>query len=225
MMDESAQVPTPLVLSDRERRVLELHDKLQQLQLEIALLNAQKTYVPDSASERTVEVAQNELLDARARYMLRNEVVASVVSANPILQAVHNGTKASPIERDLLPLLIDRDAATSTLAPQDRELQSLLSDLTDVEIRSSRLSRENVALAAQLLDLAKKMDQGRTEFLSSDSEYAPEIARLEAELKNSRQRWHVVKGTASAIVAGSGVDWAKDAELRDIVLDPADEDV
>lgn len=122
-------------------------------------------------------------------------------------------------------MLIDRDAATSTLAPQDRELQSLLSDLTDVEIRSSRLSRENVALAAQLLDLAKKMDQGRTEFLSSDSEYAPEIARLEAELKNSRQRWHVVKGTASAIVAGSGVDWAKDAELRDIVLDPADEDV
>lgn len=120
MTDESAGVPTPLVLSDREKRVLELYDKLQQLQLEIALLNAQKSYVPgrrrlqsipflasspplilptDATSERTVEVAQNELLDARARYMLRNEVVASVVSANPILQAVHNGTKASPIER------------------------------------------------------------------------------------------------------------------------------
>ncbi|KAI1116850.1 centromere protein H (CENP-H)-domain-containing protein [Nemania sp. NC0429] len=225
MTDESAEVPTPLVLSEREKRVLELHDKLQHLQLEIALLKAQKTFVPDITSERTVEVAQNELLDARARYMLRNEVVASVVSANPILQAVHNGTKASPIERDLLPMLIDRDAVTSTLAPQDRELQSLLSDLTDVEIRSSRLSRENVVLAEQLLDLAKKTDQGRAELLSSDSEYAPEIARIEGELKSSRQRWRVVKGTASAVVAGSGVDWARDAELRDMVLDPVDEDV
>jgi hypothetical protein len=50
-------------------------------------------------SERTIETAQKELLDSQARYMLRNEVFASVISANPILQAVHNGTKASPIER------------------------------------------------------------------------------------------------------------------------------
>lgn len=80
-------------------------------------------------------------------------------------------------------------------------------------------------MAEHLLDLAKQTDQGRAEFLSADSEHAPEIARLEAELKGSRQRWRVVKGTASAIVAGSGVDWARDAELRDIVLDPVEEDV
>ncbi|KAI0109491.1 centromere protein H (CENP-H)-domain-containing protein [Nemania sp. FL0031] len=225
MVDDSIQDPTPLILSDKEKRVLELHDKLQQLQLEIALLNAQRRYVPDTSPGRTVEVAQRELLDSRARYMLRNEVVASVVSANPILQAVHNGTKASPIERDLLPILTDRDTATSTLAPQNNELHSLLSDLTDVEIRALRLGRENVALAERLLDLAKEADQGRTELLSGDSEYAPEIARLEAEVKGSRRKWRVLKDTASAIVAGSGVDWASDAELRDIVLDLAEEEV
>ncbi|KAI1128261.1 centromere protein H (CENP-H)-domain-containing protein [Nemania abortiva] len=225
MADSIIEGPTPLVLSDKEKRVLELHDKLQQLQLEIALLNAQKKYVPDTTPGRTVEVAQRELLDSRARYMLRNEVVASVVSANPILQAVHNGTKASPIERDLLPLLTDRDAATSTLAPQNNEYHSLLSDLTDVEIRSLQLGRENVALAERLLDLAKETDQGRAEFLSSDSEYAAEIARLDAEVKDSRRRWRVVKGTASAIIAGSGVNWARDVELRDIVLDPAEEEM
>lgn len=46
MADGSIEGLTPLVLSDREKRVLELHDRLQQLQLEIALLNAQKKYVP-----------------------------------------------------------------------------------------------------------------------------------------------------------------------------------
>ncbi|KAI1752515.1 centromere protein H (CENP-H)-domain-containing protein [Xylaria castorea] len=217
------EAATPL-LSDGEKRVLELHDKLQQLQLEIALLNAQNNYVPDTTSGRTIEEAQKELLDSRARYTLRNEVVATVVSANPILQAVHNGTKASPIERDLLPLLTDRDAVSSTLASQSTEYHSLLSDLTDVESRSLRLSRENVALAKRLLHLAKQTDQGKAEFLTSDSDHAAEIAGLEAELKGSRRRWRVLKGTASAIVAGSGIDWARDAELRDIVLDPVEDE-
>ncbi|KAI0908425.1 centromere protein H (CENP-H)-domain-containing protein [Ustulina deusta] len=225
MEGQSVEVPTPLVLSDKEKRVLELHDKLEQLQLEIALLNAHKSYVPDTTSGRTIEVAQQELLDSRARYMLRNEVVASVVSANPILQAVHDGTKASPIERDLIPLLTDRDTASSTLASQNTELHSLLSDLTDVESRSLRLSRENVALAERLLELVKHTEQGKAELLPSDSEYAAEIAGLEAEVKSSRQRWRVLKGTASAIVVGSGTDWARDTELRDIVLDPAEEEV
>ncbi|KAI0187337.1 centromere protein H (CENP-H)-domain-containing protein [Xylaria flabelliformis] len=224
MADENAEAATPLLLSDREKRVLELHDKLQQLQLEIALLNAQNNYVPNMTSGRTVEDAQKELLDSRARYTLRNEVVASVVSANPILQAVHNGTKASPIERDLLPLLTDRDAVSSTLASQSTEYHSLLSDLTDVESRSLRLSRENVALAGRLLHLAKQTDQGKAELLTSDSDHAAEIAELEAKLKGSRRRWRVLKGTASAIVAGSGIDWARDAELRDIVLDPVEEE-
>ncbi|KAI1302199.1 centromere protein H (CENP-H)-domain-containing protein [Xylaria venustula] len=225
MEDRGIEVTTPLVLSDKEKRVLELHDKLEQLQLEIALLNAQKKYVPDTTSGRTVEVAQHELLESRARYVLRNEVVTNVVSVNPILQAVHNGTNASPIERDLLPLLTDRDSASTTLASQTTELQSLLSDLTDVESRSLRLSRENVTLAERLLDLTKRTEQGKAELLAGESEYAAEIAGLKGEVKSSRQRWRVLKDTAGAIIAGSGVDWASDPELRDMVLDPAEEEL
>lgn len=46
MADESAENPTPLLLSNDEKHVLELHDRLQELQLEIALLTAQKNYHP-----------------------------------------------------------------------------------------------------------------------------------------------------------------------------------
>lgn len=38
--------PGELLLSDQEKRVLELYDRLQQLQLEIALINAHNSYVP-----------------------------------------------------------------------------------------------------------------------------------------------------------------------------------
>lgn len=43
---------------------------------------------------------------------------------------------------------------------------------------------------------------------------------LEGRLAASEQKWRVIKGTASAVVAGSGVDWARNPELRDVVLDP-----
>ncbi|KAI0152079.1 centromere protein H (CENP-H)-domain-containing protein [Hypoxylon sp. NC0597] len=227
MAEGTTDIPTPLLLSDDERRILELHDRLQQLQLEIALLTAQKNYDPDKspyAQEGNIEAAQKALLDSRSRYVLRDQVVQSVVSANPILQAVHNGTKASPIERDLLPVLEQRDQSSSTLAHQSTELRALLDEITVVESQSLRLGRENVGLASKLLDLAEQTKRSKDEAVNMDPERAAEISRLEGEVKLSKQRWRVLKGTASAVVAGSGIDWSRDAELRDIVLDPENDD-
>ncbi|KAI1268765.1 centromere protein H (CENP-H)-domain-containing protein [Xylariaceae sp. FL1019] len=225
MADENTEAPTPLLLSNTEKGVLELYDKLEQLHLQIALLKAQKNISPtDATPGRTTEFAQKELVDSRARYVLRNEVAGNVLCANPIMQAVHNGTKASPIERDLLPLLTARDTASTELASRSREYDSLLSELTDIESRSLRMNRENVTLAARLLDLANEAQRRKTGLTAEDSEYGGEIAELEADVKASRQRWRVLKATASGIVAGSGVDWARDDGLRDIVLDPPDDD-
>ncbi|KAF3062048.1 hypothetical protein GL218_03762 [Daldinia childiae] len=219
--------PTPLLLSDDENRILGLHDRLQQLQLEIALLSAQKNYDPrisPPTGDGSIEVAQKALLDSRSKYVLRNQVVDSVVAANPILQAVHNGTKASPIERDLLPILEQRDQSSSALAQQSSELRTLLDEITEVESQSLRLGRENVELASKLLELAEQTNRNKAEAVNLDPERAAEISNLEGQVKLSRQRWRVLKGTASAVVAGSGVDWSRDSELRDIVLDPENED-
>jgi hypothetical protein len=46
-----------------------------------------------------------------------------------------------------------------------------------------------------------------------------QLDELEESLRVSRQRWRIMKGTASAVVAGSGVDWSRDATLRELVLD------
>ena len=46
LLTDAVGGPAPLPLADDERRVLELHDRLQQLQLEIALITAQNSYVP-----------------------------------------------------------------------------------------------------------------------------------------------------------------------------------
>lgn len=45
---DEGEIPgsSELLLSDQEKRVLALYDQLQQLQLEIALINAHNSYVP-----------------------------------------------------------------------------------------------------------------------------------------------------------------------------------
>lgn len=107
-----------LPLADNEKRILDLYDRLQQLQLEVALINAQNNYQPriyltfsaagplclnintmPGPTPQSREAAEDALLDSRARYVLRNEIAESVMSSKPVLQAVHGGSRASPIER------------------------------------------------------------------------------------------------------------------------------
>lgn len=79
-------------------------------------------------------------------------------------------------------------------------------------------ARKNVELAATMVALAKEADTQRKEDIV-DAKARQELDELEEATRTSRQRWRIMKGTASAIVAGSGVDWARDPKLLEIVLD------
>jgi hypothetical protein len=97
--------------------------------------------------------------------------------------------------------------------------QKITDELTEVKVEAIQTSQRNVELAAEVLDLAERANRDRAQGVENP-ETKEEIEGLEREVKASRQRWKVMKGTASAVVAGSGVDWVRDLELRDIVLDP-----
>ncbi|KAH8128502.1 centromere protein H (CENP-H)-domain-containing protein [Trichoderma asperelloides] len=210
-----------LPLSEDETRVLELYDKLQELRLEIAILNAQQA--GRNYDESNITEAQDALLTARARYRLRNDAIESVMMANPILKAVHNGTQASPIERDLFPYVQERDETSISVAQHAESVAKLRDDLTKVQVQSLRVCRENMELTSELFALAEQAKQKKAVRVD-DPRVQQEMEKLTREVKTSRQRWRVMKGVASGVVAGSGVDWAKDEDLRNIVLDPEDED-
>ncbi|KAM0254432.1 hypothetical protein ACHAQJ_006772 [Trichoderma viride] len=241
-----------LPLSEDETKVLELYDKLQELRLEIAIINAQQAGKVTLA-RRTVEgglithpklclasgrkddesnitVAQNALLTARARYRLRNDAIEAVMMANPILKAVHNGTQASPIERhvflsrgDLFPYIQERDETSISVAKHAEGMTKLRDNLTEVQVQSIRVCRENMELTSELFELAEQAKQKKAVRLDNPK-VQREMEELTREVKSSRQRWKVMKGVASGVIAGSGVDWAKDEDLRNIVLDAEEED-
>ncbi|RKU41662.1 hypothetical protein DL546_003530 [Coniochaeta pulveracea] len=216
---DDASDDTALPLSEKEKTILELYDRLLEVEVELALYRARQALSVDenaAISQGDLKEAQQRLLEARASWTLRNDVVSSVMTANPIIESVHSGTEAGPIERDLLPHLQSRDEISSTLAKQHKQQQEVREELTRTQVEAMQTSHRNVELAATVLELAERAkEEGNVE----DEETKEEMERLETEVKMSRQRWKVIKGTASAIVAGSGVDWVGDDELREMVLD------
>ncbi|VUC19868.1 unnamed protein product [Clonostachys rosea] len=241
---EVSQAPLPL--SADEKRALALYDKLRELQLEIAIINAQNrvqdggfttaqrttkqdnmliTETDASNDEMTAEEAdeaRNQLLDTRARYMLRNSVVEAVLSANPILKAVHNGTDASPVERDLLSYVEKRDEASIAVAKFASERGELRDKATKAQSKLLARAGHNAELASELLELVGRIDEKKGQ--QGDFAAQEALREFEGALAASRRRWRVIKGVTSGLIVGSGIDWARDDRLRDIVLDPEDDD-
>ncbi|TQV99746.1 hypothetical protein V2A60_005186 [Cordyceps javanica] len=218
MEDVEAAREPPLPLSEDERQVLELYDRLQQMQLEIAIIKAQKAHqqAPADDSPEALAAAQEALLQARSRYKLRNDAVELVMMANPVLKAVHGSTNASPIDRDLLPYIVKRDDASVQVARSAAKAQETRDALTDVQVETLRVCRRNVNLTSRLFDLAAQLKERK----AVDWDGGEEALRVREE----KRKWRAVKGAASGIVAGSGVDWASDEALREMVLDPEDDD-
>lgn len=103
------------------------------------------------------------------------------------------------------------------MASQSSALRATLDELTQVEAESVRAARRNADRAAEVLRLAAEANRDRDPAVLGED---VQVKRLEREVKTSRQKWKVIKGTVSAVVAGSGVDWARDEGLRELVMDP-----
>jgi hypothetical protein len=79
-------------------------------------------------------------------------------------------------------------------------------------------ARKNAELATTMLALAEEADTQRKEDID-DPKVRQQLDELEASMKTSRLRWRIMKGTASATIAESGVDWTRDPKLLEIALD------
>ena len=85
-----------------------------------------------------------------------------------------------------------------------------------------RALEKNQNLTATLVTLAKKVQAGREE-MSKDASFGAQLDELQQDAATARQRWRMMKSVVGAIVAGSGVDWAGDDSLRDLILDEENE--
>jgi len=111
-----------------------------------------------------------------------------------------------------------RDSLSANLTRLKAKELAIRNELKTVESEHSIIAQRNVELASTMLALAEEANTQRKEDIH-DSKLRHQLDDLEASMKSRRQRWRIMKGTASATIAGSGIDWARDPKLVDIVLD------
>jgi hypothetical protein len=79
-------------------------------------------------------------------------------------------------------------------------------------------NRKNQELAATMLALAEEMKSQSAKDIE-DPRLRDQINAVEKELKVSRRRMKTLKGILSAMIVGSGINWAADEGLTELVME------
>jgi hypothetical protein len=105
-----------------------------------------------------------------------------------------------------------------SLTQLSSKVLSAQNELTRFESEHVVIARKNAELATQLCALAEEANSRKMGAIDDPKLRIP-LVELEASAKVSRQRWRILKDTVSATIVGSGVDWARDPKLVEIVMD------
>lgn len=93
--------------------------------------------------------------------------------------------------------------------------------LSNLEVENRHIHEKNRELVRQLLDLTGPDGSWRDQL--EDQDLIAQLNALDADQQKSQARWDAMKNIASAMVVGSGVNWAEDEKLSALVLDEADD--
>lgn len=175
----------------------------------------------DDELDVQITKAQNNALEARAAYVLRNRIVQQTMITDPILKAIHTGADGGSLVQKLLGLTNERDVLAMVNSKLSKDLQNTSIDLMEIEKKNINLSTMNQDLAATMLDLAKDVKEQNSEDVD-DPMLRNQLQRLDREVKDARRDWRIMKSVVSAVVTGTGIDWAMDDTLVELVLDDED---
>jgi hypothetical protein len=83
-------------------------------------------------------------------------------------------------------------------------------------------NERNRGLAKTLVALAEGAKSESTEDIE-DPQLREKVNAVEKEVKESRRRMLNLKGILSGMIVGSGINWAEDEVLRELVMDDEDD--
>lgn len=126
------------------------------------------------------------------------------------------------VYRRLLPLVSERDVLSMAHSTLITKLSSVTLALSRAEQDNVVANERNKELAQILLALADQLKAQKTEEIE-DPNLRSQMLQLEDQVRRSRRRWRIMKNMITGAVVGSGVDWARDQALQDLVLDDEDE--
>ena len=98
------------------------------------------------------------------------------------------------------------------------KLASTTRALSTVEQANIVANKKNRELSKRMLALAEEMKAQSAKDIE-DPILRDQVDAVDKELKESRRRMKTLKGVLSAMIVGSGINWAADEGLTELVLD------
>jgi hypothetical protein len=132
-----------------------------------------------------------------------------------VLDPAHD---CSDFPRRILPLITENDTVSmvhGSLASKLLSTHRVISTAAQANIVEGRKNR---GLAAKMLTLAEEMKAQSAKDIE-DPRLRDQVSAVEKDLKESRRRMKTLKGVLSAMVVGSGINWAADGDLTELVMD------
>jgi hypothetical protein len=124
--------------------------------------------------------------------------------------------------RRILPLIAESDAVSMVHGSLTSKLVSTQRTINTAGQANIVASRKNRELAAEMLALAEDMKVQSAKDIE-DPRLCDQVSAVEKELRESRRRAKTLKGVLSAMVVGSGINWAADEGLTELVMDDEDD--
>jgi hypothetical protein len=105
----------------------------------------------------------------------------------------------------------------------------LTSKLAEKKEAVAKAEQENMAanernreLSRTMLSLAERLEAQSSKDVE-EPQLRDKLSALEKEAKESRRRMRNLKGILSGMIVGSGIAWAEDDVLRELVIDDEDD--
>lgn len=124
--------------------------------------------------------------------------------------------------RRLQPLIIENDTVAMVHGHLASNLASSTRALVAAEQANIIANQKNRELSKTMLVLAEALKSQSAEDIE-EPRLREQIRSVERELKNSRKRMKTLKGIISAMIVGSGINWAADESLTELVMEDEDD--
>lgn len=120
--------------------------------------------------------------------------------------------------RRILPLVTENDTVSMIHGAQTAKLASTTRALSAAEQGNIVANRKNRELAQTMLALAEEM-KAQSAHDIEDPQLRTQVDAVDKQLQDSRRRVKTLRGVLSGMIVGSGINWAADEGLTELVMD------
>jgi Centromere protein H (CENP-H) len=213
--------PEP-TLTPKEAHLLSLIAQQRELALQLAVLKAYTTtrLPTHDPTPQELSTAQEAFTTAHAQHTLRQRILTRAQTAAPLAAATHAPETADP---RLVTGLRTRDTLAMLQSVALTAVTDARASLAETARKGRKVMGANERAAERMLGMVAQVGDEEGQLGRVSEEMRGRIESEEGAVKKARAEWRVMKGVVGGVVVGSGVDWASDETLCELVMEAEDE--